>query len=103
MRAREVETAASSSGLVRKWLRRGVSALGGFGTVAAMILVKDGVVGGVSISADVAEMPLGEISTSAELDSLRVGRAVSNDSTKGVVTPRIGSPRASALCFLSTA
>lgn len=29
VRAREVEIAASSSGLVRKWLRRGVSGLGG--------------------------------------------------------------------------
>lgn len=95
--------AASSSELVRKWLRSGVSVMGELGTVAALILVRDGVDGGVSISADVAEMPVGGISFSAGLDSLGVGRAVSNDSTKGVVTPRIGSPRASALCFLSTA
>lgn len=103
MRACEVERAASSSGLVRKWLRRGVSAVGGLGTVAVLIFVRDGVVGGVSLLSAVAEMPSGEISTSAELDSLGVGRAVSNDSTNGVVMPRIGSPRASALCFLSTA
>lgn len=68
-----------------------------------LIFAGDGAVGGVSVSVDDAEMPLGESSTSAGLDSLGVGSAVSNDSMKGVDMPRIGSPRASTLCFLRTA
>ena len=103
VRAWEVDTAVSSSGLVRKWLRRGVSGCGGLGMVAVLIPVEEGVVGGVSVSVDVAEMPSGETSTSAAPDREEGGSAVSNDSTKGVVMPRIGSPRASALCCLRTA